>query len=120
MPRGGVTWPGCIRTKPRSTDEAAGVRVEYPRKKLFWAGTMTVFEVAVVANPGGTSSESSMARGRLQPGDLRRRDVGRGRRADGAGDADGRSRARSADELDGAAGGPGRWRAAGAQDSDAG
>src|SRR5918996_6058739 len=70
-----------------------GVSAEKPP----WAGTMTVFEVAVVANPGGTSSESSIARDRPHRGDVRRRDIGRRRRVDRAGDADGPSRTRSAD-----------------------
>src|SRR5215211_8201609 len=81
---------------------------------------MTVFKVAVVASPGGTSSESSIARHRPGRGDLRRSEFGGQRRVDGGGNAGLAARPRGADQFDAATGGPGWWRAAGTQGVDAG
>src|SRR5215211_3602038 len=74
---------------------------------------MTVFKVAVVASPGGTSSESSIARHRPGRGDLRRSEFGGQRRVDGGGHAGLAARPRGADQFDAATGGAGWWRAAG-------
>ena len=51
-----------------------------------------MFEVAMIASPGGTFSESSIARDRPHPGDVRRRELGGERRLVVAGRARGSAR----------------------------
>jgi hypothetical protein len=81
---------------------------------------MTVFEVVVVANPGGTSSEWSIARDRARRGDLRRRESGCQRRLGVGRDAGVAPGVGGADQSHGSAEGPGGWRVAGLQGADVG
>src|SRR5215218_5256084 len=81
---------------------------------------MTVSDVVEVPNPGGTSSEASIAPDRPGRGDLRRAEPGGQRRAAPGVHTGGAAGPGAAGEHGGPAGGPGGWVTAGSQGADVG
>src|SRR3990172_7191732 len=81
---------------------------------------MTVFEVVVVTNRGGTSSEWSIARDRSHRGDCRRSELGRQCGAGGGRDTRGAARVGGIDQPHGLPDGRGGWFAPEPEDLDPG